>query len=213
LQQSTQTRQGQVLRRGAEADIYLSDWYGKPAVSKVRTPRAYRHKLLDDQIRRYRTIHEAQIMSQAKLAGVRSPFVYFVDPVAAEIIMEFVPGRSVKDAITLQVCKMMGTYAGRLHAAGIIHGDLTTSNFIVYGRRLVLLDFGLAYYSERTEDMAVDIRLIKEVFSSAHVQIFKKAFDSFVSGYAAEMGKRKAEKVLENVAEIERRGRYARFQV
>jgi TP53 regulating kinase-like protein len=213
LQQSAQTRQGQVLRRGAEADIYLSDWYGKPAVSKVRTPRAYRHKLLDDQIRKYRTIHEAQIMSQAKLAGVRSPFVYFVDPVAAEIIMEFVPGRSVKDAITLQVCKMMGTYAGRLHSAGVIHGDLTTSNFIVYGRRLVLLDFGLAYYSERTEDMAVDIRLIKEVFSSAHVQIFKKAFDSFVSGYAAEMGKRKAEKVLENVAEIEKRGRYARFQV
>lgn len=213
MQQSAQTRQGQVLRRGAEADIYLSDWYGKPAVSKVRTPRAYRHKLLDDQIRKYRTIHEAQIMSQAKLAGVRSPFVYFVDPVAAEIIMEFVPGRSVKDAITLQVCKMMGTYAGRLHSAGVIHGDLTTSNFIVYGRRLVLLDFGLAYYSERTEDMAVDIRLIKEVFSSAHVQIFKKAFDSFVSGYAAEMGKRKAEKVLENVAEIEKRGRYARFQV
>jgi TP53 regulating kinase-like protein len=205
---------GRILRRGAEADIYLTEWYGKPAISKIRTPRAYRHKLLDEQIRKYRTVHEAQIMSQAKLAAeVRSPFVYFVDPVRAEIIMEFVSGKNAKDVLTPEICKSMGRYAGRLHAAGIIHGDLTTSNFIVNGRRLVLLDFGLAYYSERTEDRAVDIRLIKEVFSSAHVQIFKKAFDSFVSGYAAEMGKRKAEKVLENVAEIEKRGRYARFQV
>ena len=202
------------MRRGAEADIYLTEWYGRPAISKVRTARTYRHKLLDDQIRRYRTIHEAQIMSQAKLAGVRTPYIYFVDPVQAEIIMEYVQGTGVKDAIKPELCRKMGEYAAMLHRAGIIHGDLTTSNFMVVSKsQLVLLDFGLAYYSERTEDMAVDIRLIKEVFSSAHVKIFKPAFGSFVQGYLHVMGKKESAKVLENVAEIERRGRYARFQV
>jgi TP53 regulating kinase-like protein len=96
-----------------------------------------------------------------------------------------------------------------LHASNIIHGDLTTSNFIA-GKRLVLLDFGLSYYSERMEDMATDIRLIKEVFTSAHIAT-KKAFPRFVEGYASVSGEKKAGKILENVKEIEQRGRYARI--
>jgi TP53 regulating kinase-like protein len=102
----------------------------------------------------------------------------------------------------------MGRYAALLHSANIVHGDLTTSNFTV-NDKLVLLDFGLAYYSERTEDMAVDVRLIKEVFASAHIAT-KGAFASFVDGYESVAGKKRTEKILANVKEIEQRGRYAR---
>jgi Kae1-associated kinase Bud32 len=136
-----------------------------------------------------------------------SPFVHFVDPVNAEIIMEFVQGDNVRDAITPDLCYEMGRYAALLHAGSIIHGDLTTSNFVA-DKKLVLLDFGLSYYSERAEDMATDIRLIKEVFTSAHIAV-KKAFPRFVEGYESVAGKR-TEKILENVKEIEQRGRYAR---
>jgi TP53 regulating kinase-like protein len=198
----------QLVKRGAEADIYLTDWYGRKAVAKVRAPKSYRHSVLDSSVRRHRTVHEAGIMSQAKAAGVRTPFVYFVDPVRAEIIMEFVEGRIAKDVLDADLCRQMGRLAALLHAANIIHGDLTTSNFIV-GNKLVLLDFGLAYYSERIEDMAVDLRLIKEVFTSAHVSL-KGAFASFVRGYAGVAGRKRTERILENVKEIERRGRYAR---
>jgi TP53 regulating kinase-like protein len=197
-----------LVKKGAEADIYITEWAGKKAVSKVRTPKPYRHQELDLAIRKYRTIHEANFISAAKAAGVMSPFVHFVDPVSAEIIMDFVEGDNVRDAITPDLCHEMGRYAALLHASNIIHGDLTTSNFII-NKKLVLLDFGLSYYSERTEDMATDIRLIREVFTSAHIAV-KKAFPRFVDGYASIAGKKRTYKILKNVREIEQRGRYAR---
>jgi TP53 regulating kinase-like protein len=200
--------QPKLVKRGAEADIYLTEWAGNKAISKVRTHKPYRHPELDAAIRKHRTIHEANFISAAKAAGVMSPFVHFVDPMGAEIIMEFVEGDNVRDAITPDLCHEMGRYAALLHASNIIHGDLTTSNFVA-NKKLVLLDFGLSYYSERMEDMATDVRLIKEVFTSAHIAV-KKAFPRFVEGYASVAGKKRADKILENVKEIEQRGRYAR---
>ena len=149
------------------------------------------------------------MISAAKVAGIASPFVYFVDPLQAEIIMEFVEGNNVKQVITPQLCSKIGIYTALLHANNIIHGDLTTSNFI-NGKRLVLLDFGLSYYSTRVEDRAVDIRLIKQVFSSAHESIYEDAYNSFMKGYSTIASKSRTNKVLENVSEIEQRGRYAR---
>ncbi|HZC88335.1 MAG TPA: KEOPS complex kinase/ATPase Bud32 [Nitrososphaera sp.] len=200
----------QLIKRGAEADIYIIQWGSKKAVSKVRLQKPYRHKELDAAIRKYRTVHEANFISAAKAAGVISPFVYFVDPIRAEIIMQFIEGNNVKDAITPSLCYEIGRYAAMLHTKSIIHGDLTTSNFIIKNNKLVLLDFGLSYYSERREDMATDIRLIKEVFASAHIDIMR-AFSRFMEGYASVMGWKKADKILENVKEIEQRGRYARI--
>lgn len=199
----------QPAKKGAEADIYFADWRGRPAVVKTREPKPYRHRVLDSSIRKQRTVHEANFMSAAKAAGVPSPFVYFVDPDRAEIVMEQVQGRPAKDVLDKKLCREMGRYAALLHTAGIIHGDLTTTNFIS-GDRLVLLDFGLSYHSERTEDMAVDLRLIKEVFASAHIAT-KGAFASFVQGYEGVAGKKRTEKILANVKEIEQRGRYARM--
>lgn len=201
----------QLVRRGAEADIYATEWRGKKAIAKVRTRKPYRHDALDGAVRRQRTVHEASIMSDAKTAGVSTPYVYFVDPERAEIVMEFAEGMQAKDVLDLALCRQIGRYAALLHAANIIHGDLTTSNFIVEGRRLVLLDFGLAYHSERTEDMAVDVRLIKEVFTSAHVGL-RGAFSAFVSGYESVAGKKNTDRILANVKEIEQRGRYARVE-
>jgi TP53 regulating kinase and related kinases len=200
--------QPKLVKRGAEADIYLIEWAGKTAISKVRSPKSYRHKELDEIIRRHRTIHESNFISASKSFGVKSPFVHFVDPLKAEIIMDFVEGDNVRDVMTPDLCYEMGRYAALLHAGNIIHGDLTTSNFIA-NKKLVLLDFGLSYYSERTEDMATDIRLIKEVFTSAHISV-KNAFPRFVEGYESVTEKKKTKKILENVKEIEQRGRYAR---
>ncbi len=198
-----------LIKKGAEADIYIVEWDSKNAISKVRSPKSYRHPELDSIIRKHRTIHEASFMSAAKSAGVMTPFVYFVDPAKAEIIMEFIEGQNVRDVLTPDICYKIGCCAALLHASNIIHGDLTTSNFVM-NKRLVMLDFGLSYYSERTEDMATDIRLIKEVFTSAHI-VVRKAFPRFMEGYASVASSKKTEKILENVREIEKRGRYARM--
>ncbi|HEX2106276.1 MAG TPA: KEOPS complex kinase/ATPase Bud32 [Nitrososphaera sp.] len=198
-----------LIKRGAEADIYIVQWDCKKAISKVRLPKSYRHPELDSLIRKHRTIHEAGFMSSAKSAGVITPYVYFVDPVKAEIIMEYIEGQNARDILNLDVCYNIGRCAALLHSSNIIHGDLTTSNFVMNKKSLVLLDFGLSYYSERIEDMATDVRLIKEIFTSAHVAI-RKAFSNFEEGYASVAGRKKTDKILENVKNIEQRGRYAR---
>jgi TP53 regulating kinase and related kinases len=150
------------------------------------------------------------MISASKITGVVSPFLYFVDPLYAEIIMEFVDGRVAKDVITSRLCEEIGKYTALLHTNDIIHGDLTTSNFIV-SKKLVVLDFGLSYYSQRREDRAVDIRLIKEIFSSAHVSYYKEVYEAFLRGYSEVCGEYETQKILKNVSEIERRGRYTQF--
>jgi tRNA A-37 threonylcarbamoyl transferase component Bud32 len=51
------TPQAKLLKRGAEASLFLADWHDRKAVIKIRVPKRYRPKALDDQIRSYRTIH------------------------------------------------------------------------------------------------------------------------------------------------------------
>jgi TP53 regulating kinase-like protein len=197
-----------LIKKGAEANIYVTHWYGKKAIMKVREVKPYRHQSLDAEIRRRRTVHEANMLSVAKLAGVLSPFVYFIDPVACEIVMEFISGKNAKDIMNPSLSLQIGKYAGLLHSKNIVHGDLTTSNFIV-GNRLVVVDFGLSFYSERLEDKAVDVRLIKQIYSSAHFALFESLLESFLTGYSEIMNKSGTKKILEKVSEIEARGRYA----
>jgi tRNA A-37 threonylcarbamoyl transferase component Bud32 len=58
--------------------------------------------------------------------------------------------------------------------------------------------------------VATDIRLIKEVFTSAHIAV-RKAFPRFVEGYASVVGRKRMDKILVHVRKIEQRGRYARM--
>lgn len=198
-----------LIKRGAEAEIRLIDWYGKKAISKLRIPKPYRNKVLDESIRKHRTIHEAYMLHIAKNTGISTPCIYFLDPINSEIIMEYIDGITVKDMIDkdIELSREMGKIVGKLHKNDIIHGDLTTSNFLLKKDKLVLIDFGLSFKSKRIEDKAVDIRLVKEVLSSAHVDIFEKALELFLDGYNSVY---EIDKILEKVKKIEMRGRYAR---
>jgi TP53 regulating kinase and related kinases len=200
------------LSKGAEADIYRTRWFGKNAVSKVRVKKPYRQKLLDYEIRKNRTLREATMLSIAKEIGVRTPFVYFVDPISAEIVMEFIEGKNLKEKMNESLALEMGRCTGLLHTNNIIHNDLTTSNFIkAANNQLVLLDFGLSFLSGRLEDKAVDIRLVKEVFFSSYVSICDLAFPKFLLGYSSVIGQKTMRATLKKVLEIELRGRYSRI--
>ncbi|KAI5998334.1 hypothetical protein F5J12DRAFT_784919 [Pisolithus orientalis] len=54
---------------------------------------------------------------------------------------------------------MIGVEIAKMHITDIIHGDLTTSNMMLCRgeKDLVLIDFGLAYYSLLVEDKVVDL--------------------------------------------------------
>jgi TP53 regulating kinase and related kinases len=152
------------------------------------------------------------MLSITKGLGVRTPFVYFVDPIATEIVMEFIEGGNVKEKMNQDLALQIGKCAGFLHINNIIHSDLTTSNFIkVAKNQLVLLDFGLSFVSERLEDKAVDIRLVKEVLYSSYVSISDVAFSRFLLGYSSVIGQKTTQATLRKVREIELRGRYSRI--
>jgi len=200
----------QIIKKGAEADIFLVDWYKDKAISKLRTSKKYRHKTLDNLIRGRRTIHEANMLHAAKMAGIKTPYIYFLDSRRAEIIMEYINGKNVKDIISKEIGSQIGKYVSILHNNNIIHGDLTTSNFIIDRNDLYLIDFGLSFYSERIEDRATDIRVIKEILSSAHILIFEETYQNFLDGYS-EYTNHDFNRILNIVKEIERRGRYSRI--
>jgi TP53 regulating kinase-like protein len=206
-----------LIRRGAEADLFLDEWYGHRVIRKVRTPRSYRHPKLDAEIRAARTIREASVLVDAKRAGVPAPLVLFMNTKEAELIIQYIEGERLKELIEDHAIDVrrefarVGYLVAKLHRAGIVHGDITTSNLI---RRkdggLILLDFGLAGYSVRDEDRAVDIHLLKESLLSAHPEAAEEALDAFLGAYSRSMG-REWGAIQMRLKEIEMRGRYARL--
>ncbi|NWG08842.1 MAG: Kae1-associated serine/threonine protein kinase [Nitrososphaerales archaeon] len=208
-----------LMRRGAEADIYLGEWFGKEAILKIRKPKPYRQKELDMEIRKRRTLHEASFLVEARKAGVLTPLVYFIDPKNAEIVMQYIKGMRLREMIFDQranvdeLCSEVGRSIAKLHGSSIIHGDLTTSNFLVVDNStLIFIDFGLAFFSQRLEDMAVDLHLMKEVLTSAHSEVADRAFSLILKGYESIAGANRVKDLTRKMGEIERRGRYARVE-
>jgi TP53 regulating kinase and related kinases len=204
------TENKRLLKRGAESELYLIDWYGYEAVSKIRLPKKYRHYAIDSALRKQRTLHEANIMSSVKMFDVETPFIYFLNSDNFEIIMEYIVGSVLKDVFSSDLCYEVGKIVATLHFNNIIHGDITTSNFILTPQKhLIIFDFGLSFFSERLEDKAADIRLFKEILNSVHVEYFEQSFENFFLGYGNIYGK-KSLKIFNTVKEIEQRGRYSR---
>ena len=201
-----------ILKKGAEADVYISSWNGKKSVLKIRKEKKYRNSSLDTRIRKQRTIRETQIISYVKSFGISTPLIYFVNYKNFSIYMQYVKGKLIRDMDEKSIpktCLQIGMIVGTLHQNGIMHGDLTTSNFILTSKHLFLIDFGLANRTEKPDDHAVDLRLFKEILNSAHANVMKKSWKNFITGYEKSVGKKHCKKILELVSVIESRGRYA----
>jgi len=204
------------MKKGAEADLYLADWHGRKVVLKKRLPKEYRPKMLDEQIRAYRTIHEPQLMHEAKKAGVPTPIIFLVDHKSTTIIMEYIEGKQVKQILNevterqrQNLCFRTGEMIGRLHEYGIIHGDLTTSNLILRSDgKIFFLDFGLGDKTKELEARGVDLHLMKRALQSTHYKFADECFESAIRGYSTVMCPETSENVLEKIKEIEKRGRY-----
>jgi TP53 regulating kinase-like protein len=205
-----------LLKKGAEARLYLASWHDRQVVIKTRFPKKYRPAELDLAIRSYRTVHEPQLMHEAKKAGVPTPAIFLVDLKNAAITMEFVEGKQVKQLLgsiskeeRQELCVEIGKLIGRLHGHGVIHGDLTTSNMILNAEgKIFLVDFGLGEKNIELEARGVDLHLMKRALQSTHYQFSEECFESVMKGYTAVLGAEETEKVLGKIREIERRGRY-----
>jgi TP53 regulating kinase-like protein len=205
-----------LLKKGAEASLFLKSWHGRRVIVKVRFPKRYRPTELDAKIRGYRTTHEPQLMHEAKKAGVHTPTIFLVDVKNSTITMEFVEGKQVKQVLSIvplkeqqELCVKIGVLIGKMHRHGVVHGDLTTSNMILSGEgKIFLVDFGLGEKNIELEAKGVDLHLMKRTLQSTHYQFAEDCFRHVMKGYSEVLGMEEAEKVCEKIREIERRGRY-----
>lgn len=201
-----------VLKKGAEAEIILTDWYGMPAIIKRRIPKPYRNMELDRILRTSRTIREASLLLAARKAGVSVPALYCIDVSNTSIVMEYIPGPTVRDLLYTrieeeEVLKAIGRSIGNLHLNGLVHGDLTTSNMIWLAKKVFFIDFGLGEFIYSLEAMGVDLHLMLRALESTFPLRAYDHFNLILEGYREIMGTRASE-VVDRVKHIRLRGRY-----
>ena len=205
-----------LIRMGAEANLYWAKWFGREVIVKERIEKSYRLGSLDHQMRRYRTVHEAQMIHEAKKAGVPTPVIYLIDGQRCRIFMEFLHGPRLKEALStvspsrrISICHLVGRLIGKLHRNRVVHGDLTTSNMILSDdEKVSFIDFGLSFHSDQTEDRGVDMHLVKRALNSTHFAYAESCYKSMITGYESILGSRFTKTVLTRADEIEKRGRY-----
>ncbi|WP_297516679.1 Kae1-associated kinase Bud32 [Thermococcus sp.] len=212
-----------LIAQGAEAKIYEGtfeevfgvDLLNERIIVKRRVPKRYRIQEIDVKLRKERTVREARILHRAKEFGVNCPYVYEVNLRDMVIVMEFIEGKRLKEHLEevpmderLSLCREVGRQIGRLHKAGIVHGDLTTSNMILRDGKVYLIDFGLADFDSTLEARGVDLHLLRRAMESTHYTWFEEGFKAVLEGYAEVLGEEARKEIEEKIEEIESRGRY-----
>ncbi|MGB7788945.1 bifunctional N(6)-L-threonylcarbamoyladenine synthase/serine/threonine protein kinase [Methanoregula sp.] len=190
------------LRRGAEAVVTFHD----DVVEKHRVPKQYRVPALDRRLIAERTRAEARLIHSARRGGAPTPIIR--DITADTIVMERIGDTLLTQELTDENVREAGGVIGRLHAAGIMHGDLTTSNLILRETdgRCVLIDFGLAQVTNEIEQQGVDIHVLFQTLESTAPERADQLKAAFTEGYKETFAG--ANEVIAREHEIGLRGRY-----
>jgi len=206
----------EVIRIGAEAVVSRLEWNGLKMVSKHRVPKPYRFPELDKWVRDRRTLHEARVIMSLRRLGIPCPAILMLDRSEATLYLQLIEGVELKrilDSLPAEELERLayelGRIVGKMHAGGVAHGDLTTSNIMLdKSGNIYLIDFGLSAITDDPEELAVDIHLLDRSLESVHHRVRASFMRSFLRGYAAAAGMSFLQKLVEKVKEIRSRGRY-----
>ncbi len=177
--------------RGAEAIVYIGNLWGLKVVVKYRTPKRYRNPVLDASLRRKRIKRECKAMVEARKAGLRVPFI--LDVYDFQITTEFIPGTKLHTYLmeggSTSILEDIGKYVGKLHNAGLTHGDLTVHNIIISDGKPYFIDFGLSEFTYDLEDFATDLFVLRCSLRASIGLEGLKLFNLFLKGYSNEVGR------------------------
>jgi len=192
--------------RGAEAIVETIEWNDQKVISKTRNKRGYRHPALEKKLVKERLRSESRIIERLISHGVNVPAIYSVDISKSCIIMEFIEGITLEKALRgndFEKClSKTAQLLSLIHSFNIVHGDPTTSNFMV-NEDVYAIDFGLSTVSDDDEDRASDLRVFLESLDSHHSEISGR--NIFLSHYSKWS---RSDPVLESLKVLELRGRY-----
>lgn len=193
-----------LIAQGAEAKLFLEE----DKILKQRFPKKYRIKQIDEKLRGFRTRREAKILQKLEAIDFSAPKLIKSDD-KENLIIEKIDGKLIKDILEKsdykRLCAEIGKKIAVLHNNSIIHGDLTTSNMI-FNKEVYFIDFGLSFFSEKAEDKAVDLHLLKEGLESKHYRIWEDCFKCALDAYRKEA--KKSSETLKRLEAVEKRGRY-----
>ena len=199
--------QEKIIQQGAEAIIIKR---GNDII-KRRIPKTYRLPILDEKLRKQRTKKEARLLQKAS-AIIPIPKIIKINEKDKEIEMEFIKGKKLSEHLDslknkVQISKTIGKQIALLHDNDIIHGDLTTSNIILSDKdkKLYFIDFGLGFSSNKIEDKAVDLHLIKQALEAKHFKYFKSLTRAVLDGYSIS---KTSKETLARLKKVASRGRY-----
>nr|POF08146.1 ekc/keops complex subunit bud32 [Quercus suber] len=243
----------QLIAQGAESLLYRTTFLtaadpssGEPVLNaalKVRPKKTWRHPSLDKKLTRARVLAEARVLAKCRRDGVPVPAVLGLDWEAGWCAMEWIEGGSIKAVVRAwdesvkkgedasesdlkTLLAKIGQVVGQLHRAGVVHGDLTTSNMMLrptttshqtpadgmdgladssFDGQVVLIDFGLATQGVHDEDRAVDLYVLERAFGSTHPRQ-EHFFEEVLAAYGKEMGK-SGRLVLRKLEDVRMRGR------
>ncbi len=213
---------GEKIAQGAEGAVYRISFLGRSAIRKVRFPKLYRHPDLDRRLTTRRLAQEARTMLRLRKEGLNVPSVYYVDCKKHAIVMEDIGGITLREflrsqqgsSMGAQVMAKAGVAVAKMHLADLVHGDLTTSNIIVWdkagshdsapGAQIYLIDFGLSSSNGTDEDIAVDLYVLERAIISAHSATAPALNQSFLEAYGDVMAR---PSVLSRLEEVRARGR------
>lgn len=209
----------ELYKQGAESKIFSSIYSDRKCIIKERFSRQYRHKLLDQTIRKERTKAEAKAILKCKQGGIATPVIYSLDLKECKITMENIDGQTINDYLTklnndnkhndaklTKILMGIGDIIGKMHSIGVFHGDLTTSNILrKEDDTLVLIDFGLSHFNPSIEDKAVDLYVLEKAFMSTHSYfsyLFPVIFDGYKNVYNSNI-----QAVINQYQNVRERGR------
>ncbi|RNF20137.1 protein kinase [Trypanosoma conorhini] len=235
---------GPLLSQCAESKVYECNFYGHRAVCKHRFSKAYRHPALDQRLREQRTVREGRALVRCRKNGVIAPTVYAVDRERCAIVMERIDGLTVREflnqeqekathgqaadtVLASRLLRGMGEVVGLLHNADIIHGDLTTSNFICrreildaqgpsveelapkppYRDGIVVIDFGLVMDKNSAEERAVDLYVLERAVKSSHPFLEHVSTALILEGYLRTVEAQKGAATIARLEAVRARGR------
>ena len=217
--------------QGAEARVYESKILGKKCIAKERFSKQYRHAILDTQLRKQRTVHEARVLARCRASGILAPAVYFVDDLTQTIYMEFIEGKTVKDVwdeqnlkssnsnsssdnnnnnnimlTKINIAEKIGIVLAKIHNHDMVHGDPTTSNIMLRNQdnEIVLIDFGLGSQNASIDDKAVDLYVLERAMLATHPNT-EDLFKQILKSYGEES--KKAKMILGKFESVRARGR------
>ena len=203
--------------QGAESKIWFGVYNGLKVVKKERFVKNYRIKELDTRLTRERIKAEVRsimkIKDKSPQLGSLMPTILFVDQnniVMTQIqdsinVCEYLQKTTDKQSVD-QLLHNLGQTIAQIHSSGVIHGDLTTSNFLVklkHQNQLIPIDFGLSSFSTSSEDRAVDLYVLERAVISTHPDI---DFNEVLESYNKNNDKTKSD-VLKRLEAVRQRGR------